>query len=52
MVTVDEILKMVNIALGAPVEECPAGDRNGDGDITVDEILTAVANALDGCPVA
>lgn len=49
-VTVDEILKMVNIALGSPVEECPAGDRDGDGAITVDEILAAVANALRGCP--
>ena len=50
MVTVDEILKMVSIALGAPVDDCPAGDRDGDGEITVDEVLTAVTNALDGCP--
>lgn len=49
-VTVDEILRMVNIALGASLEECPAGDRDGDGAITVDEILEAVNNALDGCP--
>lgn len=49
-VTVDEILIMVNIALGnAPVSDCFAGDANGDGQITVDEILTAVNNALDGC---
>ncbi|MFI5365168.1 MAG: MbnP family copper-binding protein [Candidatus Binatia bacterium] len=25
------------------------GDRNGDGVVTVDEILTAVTNALNGC---
>jgi hypothetical protein len=50
VVTVDEILTMVNIALGnTPVTECLPGDRNGDGTITVDEILTAVHNALDGC---
>jgi hypothetical protein len=50
MVTVDEILTMVNIALGnTPVTDCLAGDRNGDEMITVDEILAAVNNALTGC---
>jgi hypothetical protein len=50
VVTVDEILTMVNIALGnTPVTDCLAGDRNGDETITVDEILTAVNNALSGC---
>jgi hypothetical protein len=52
-VTVDEILTMVNIALGnRPVSSCFAGDLNGDGQITVDEILVAVNNALNGCPVS
>ncbi len=50
IVTVDEIITMVNIALGnAPITECEAGDANGDGQITVDEILTAVNAALNGC---
>jgi hypothetical protein len=50
-VTVDEILTMVNIALGnTPLLNCEAGDANHDGQITVDEILTAVNNALNGCP--
>jgi hypothetical protein len=50
-VTVDEILTMVNIALGnADVSACMAGDPNHDGQITVDEILAAVNNALNGCP--
>ena len=41
---------MVNIALGnLDVSHCQAGDANGDGQITVDEILTAVNNALNGC---
>jgi len=49
-VTIDEILTMVNIALGnADVGACTAGDANADGQITVDEILTAVRNALNGC---
>jgi hypothetical protein len=50
-VTVDEILTMVNIALGnAPISACRAGDANHDSQITVDEILTAVNSALNGCP--
>jgi hypothetical protein len=52
-VTVDEILTMVNIALGnEPLSDCGAGDGNGDHQITVDEILTAVNYALSGCPVS
>jgi hypothetical protein len=51
LVTVNEILTMVNIALGnAPLLNCEAADANHDGQITVDEILTAVNNALNGCP--
>jgi hypothetical protein len=39
-VTVDDILALVNIALGnADVSTCTAGDANHDGQITVDEIL-------------
>jgi hypothetical protein len=49
-VTVDEILTMVNGALGkSDVSVCRVGDANRDGQITVDEILTAVNNALNGC---
>lgn len=49
-VTVDELLTMVNIALGnAEVASCEAGDANLDGQITIDEILAAVNNALTGC---
>ena len=52
-VTVDDVIPMVNIALGsAPLSSCPAGDSNHDDQITVDEILTAVRNALRGCPSA
>jgi CARDB protein len=49
-VTVDELLAMVNIALGnADASTCPAGDPNNDKQVTVDEILTAVSNALGQC---
>jgi hypothetical protein len=41
---------MVNVALeNAEVAACLAGDTNHDGQITVDEILTAVNHALNGC---
>jgi hypothetical protein len=50
-VTVNELLTMVNIALGnADVSTCTAGDTNQDGEITINEILAAVNNALNGCP--
>ena len=49
-VTIDELLTMVNIALGnVAVQACTPGDANGDGRITVDEILAAVNKALNGC---
>lgn len=50
-VTVDELITMVNIALDtAQVSACPAGDKDGDGTITIVEIIAAVNNALNGCP--
>lgn len=50
-VEVDEILMMVNIALGnAEMWECDSGDADHDGQTTIDEILWAVNNALSGCP--
>ena len=47
---VDELVKMANIALAnAAVVECTAGDTNHDTRISVDELVTAVNNALSGC---
>jgi hypothetical protein len=49
-VTVDELIKGVNIALGsATIENCPVFDKNDDGTVTVDELVTGVNNALSGC---
>jgi hypothetical protein len=49
-VTLDEILTLVNVALGnIDASECLAGDANHDNQVTVDEILTAVNHALNGC---
>ncbi len=50
-VTVNEIITMVNIALGTgSIVECGTGDANHDNQVSVDEILTAVNAALNGCP--
>ncbi len=50
MVTVDELLEGVNIALSnLDLYGCPSFDRNGDMMVSVDEILAAVSNTLDGC---
>jgi hypothetical protein len=48
-VTVNEIITLVNIALGGDVSGCRPGDTDHNNEITVDEILTAVNAALAGC---
>lgn len=49
-VTIDEIVRAVGIALGlVPVAECAAADADGGGAVTINEIIAAVARALDGC---
>jgi len=46
-VTLDEVLTVVNIALGnQDVSACRLGDPDGDQRISVDEILAAVNNLL------
>lgn len=51
VVTVDEIITGVSIALGAvAVDQCTPIDADGDRRVTVDEIITAVTAALTGCP--
>jgi glucose/arabinose dehydrogenase len=50
-VSVDDLVTGVNIALGIRgVDACPEFDANGDGDVTIDELVQAVNNALTGCP--
>ena len=49
-VAVDELITMVNIALGHLLpSDCELGDADHDGEITINEIVTAVNNALNGC---
>ena len=56
-VEISDLLRMVNIFLGSvDIETCPAGDVAGgnpdgpDGQITIDELIRAVNNALTSCP--
>ena len=50
VVTVDEILMLVDFALQeASPSGCPVSDEDRNQQITLDEILTAVHNALNGC---
>ncbi|MCK6553755.1 hypothetical protein L6Q96_04100 [Candidatus Binatia bacterium] len=48
-VTIDDLLTMVNVALGdAPTTSCEAGEVTCDDRITIDEIVVAVNNGLTG----
>ena len=47
----NDLLTVIQIAAGQlPVSACPAADPNGDDQVSLEEVLQAVNNALDGCP--
>ena len=51
IVTIDELVRAVNVALGsASIDECEDIDVNRDGEVTIDELVRAVSAALTGCP--
>lgn len=51
-VTVGELVTGVNVALGAAsVDACDAIDENRDGQVSIAELIRAVAFLLEGCPV-
>ncbi len=52
-VQVSELIFAVGIALGMRnSSNCIAADPNGDGTITISELIQAVRSNLDGCPFA
>ena len=49
-VTVEEVIKAVNIALGsAMLDTCQQADADGSRTVTINELIIAVNNALNGC---
>lgn len=44
------MLRAVQLALGADAPACANAERNGDGEISVDEVVFALQMALQGCP--
>lgn len=49
-VTVNEVITGVNIALGSlRLSDCLEFDANGDEQVTVNDIVVAVGNVLNGC---
>lgn len=48
-VVIEELIRLVNLALGSPVGQCAAADFDQDGRVTVAELVRAVNNALHGC---
>ena len=49
-VTINEIVALVGIAQDRrSIDRCEAGNTDGNEQITIDEILTAVDRALRGC---
>ena len=53
VVSVNELVMMVNIALGAlDMSSCSVADTNADGHISIDELVRATSSALDGCESA
>jgi hypothetical protein len=49
-VTIDEVMTLVNIALGNGRVPCAPGNPNENDTIEINEIVGAVQNAAEGCP--
>ena len=51
VVTIADLVTAVRIVLGdQPLATCPFLDANQDGRASIEEMVRAVRNALDGCP--
>lgn len=49
-VRVDELVVGTRLALSTGTAPCNALDVDGNGSVTIDELVIAVAHALNGCP--
>jgi hypothetical protein len=51
VIAINELILGVNISLGLqPIDACPAFDPDGSGTVTINELIQAVNNSLNGCP--
>jgi sugar lactone lactonase YvrE len=51
-VAIQELIRGVRIALGSmDLEQCPEFDSSGNNEVSIDELVSAVDSALNGCPV-
>lgn len=50
MVTVDELVLGLDIALGTGTAECRSFDANCDRSIDISDVVGAVGSAVEGCP--
>jgi hypothetical protein len=51
VVTVDELVRGIDIALGGgSLDDCRLADGNGDGSVSISELVAAVDSAVNGCP--
>jgi hypothetical protein len=49
-VALSEMVRGVNVALGSTdIAQCPAADADGDGSVSIDELVDGVANVMSGC---
>ncbi|MEO8603035.1 MAG: VCBS repeat-containing protein [bacterium] len=52
-VSIDELTRAVSIVLGErDPRDCVALDQNGNGNVSIAEVIAAVGSALNGCPDA
>ncbi len=48
--SIDELIRSVNVALGKlSVDTCAAADADGNGSVTVEELVAIVDRSLNGC---
>jgi hypothetical protein len=53
MVTIDELMRGVNMALGyEDLSACPSLNTHEDTRISISELVAAVTQSLDGCPIS
>lgn len=51
-VSISELIAAVNIALGnSPFETCVNADADGDGEVRINDLISSIISALQGCRI-